>query len=190
MKSMSELSHEFLKGALHRQAFCVDGTLGSGRDSAFFLEQGADLVCAYEVCEELYEQSCEKLASPHFHAFLKSHEFAGEDLEAAGRFVDAAVFNFGFDPRAITGSCTKAESSLKAVLAVLDAMKIRGRMSLVFYMHEEGQKEYRLIMDAINCRQDTDLLECRRCDHPGAPILVCVEKKKAVQPSEKGVKWN
>lgn len=37
MKSMVDLSHEFLKPVLHKQAICVDATLGQGKDTDFFL---------------------------------------------------------------------------------------------------------------------------------------------------------
>lgn len=33
MKSMVDLSHEFLKPVLHKQAICVDATLGQGKDT-------------------------------------------------------------------------------------------------------------------------------------------------------------
>ncbi|WP_288001727.1 hypothetical protein [Holdemanella sp.] len=36
MKSMVDLSHEFLKPVLHKQAICVDATLGQGKDTDFF----------------------------------------------------------------------------------------------------------------------------------------------------------
>ena len=39
MKSMVDLSHEFLKPVLHKQAICVDATLGQGKDTDFFLSQ-------------------------------------------------------------------------------------------------------------------------------------------------------
>ena len=44
MKSMVDLSHEFLKPVLHKQAICVDATLGQGKDTDFFLSQNVHKV--------------------------------------------------------------------------------------------------------------------------------------------------
>ena len=38
MKSMVELSHDFLLPTLHSQAICIDATLGKGKDAQFFLD--------------------------------------------------------------------------------------------------------------------------------------------------------
>ena len=49
MKSMVDLSHEFLKPVLHKQAICVDATLGQGKDTDFFLSQNVHKVYGFEI---------------------------------------------------------------------------------------------------------------------------------------------
>lgn len=49
MKSMVDVSHEFLKPVLHKQAICVDATLGQGKDTDFFLSQNVHKVYGFEI---------------------------------------------------------------------------------------------------------------------------------------------
>ena len=49
MKSMVDLSHEFLKSVLHKQAICVDATLGQGKDTDFFLSQNVHKVYGLKI---------------------------------------------------------------------------------------------------------------------------------------------
>lgn len=55
MKSMVDLSHEFLKSVLHKQAICVDATLGQGKDTDFFLSQNVHKVYGFEIQRDVFE---------------------------------------------------------------------------------------------------------------------------------------
>ena len=61
MKSMVDLSHEFLKPALHKQAICVDATLGQGKDTDFFLSQNVHKVYGFEIQRDVFESTKERL---------------------------------------------------------------------------------------------------------------------------------
>lgn len=61
MQAMTQLAHDFLKPILHSQAICVDGTLGRGRDTLFFIEQNVGRVFYYEIQSDLFEQFQNKL---------------------------------------------------------------------------------------------------------------------------------
>lgn len=183
MKSMSELAHEFVLPALHAKALCIDGTLGYGRDSAFFLSQGVRFVHAWEIQADLCTQAKETFlhAQDRFVLHECGHEEIGtwyESFESKDAGVDAAIFNFGYNPKTLTGICTKAETSYAAVMACFEALRIKGRMALVFYPHEEGRKEYDRIYPALCSMSDADLLEIRVPDHADSPFLLCVQKRK------------
>ncbi len=178
MKSMSDLAHQFLKPAIHAQAVCIDATLGRGRDSRFFLENNAGTVFAYEIQPELAELCRKQIDSPKFSVRLKRHEQMAEDFQE-GEYVDAVVFNFGYDPHTLSGVHTHCRTSLAAVMAATDLLRARGRMALVFYPHEEGRKEREAITEALLQRTDIDLLESARIDKPESPVLLCVEKRRA-----------
>ena len=57
MKSVVEISHDFLKPALHKQAVCLDATMGNGKDTRFFLNQGVRKVIAFEIQQDIFEKT-------------------------------------------------------------------------------------------------------------------------------------
>ena len=57
MKSMVDVSHEFLKPVLHKQAICVDATLGQGKDTDFFLSQNVHKVYGFEIQRDVFEST-------------------------------------------------------------------------------------------------------------------------------------
>lgn len=177
MKSMSELSHQFLKPALHQQAICIDGTLGYGRDAGFFLEQGAKHVYAYEIQPNLLAAALQNLSDPRIHALAKSHDQIGHDLGHLQGKVDAVIFNFGYDPHTLQGIATTTDSSLAAIQAAVRLLRIKGRMALVFYPHPQGMQEKEAIFKWL----ETQLhLETTYICHPfkhNSPSLLCIEKR-------------
>lgn len=174
MESMSELSHRFVKEALHRQAICIDATLGHGHDAAFFLSQGVRRVIAYEIQPELACKTGQALADSRLEVRTCSHASMERDLQ--GQAVDAVVFNFGYDPKNPSGIHTRTESSFPAVLAALNLLRPKGRMALVFYSHPEGRKEQIRIRQLLARREDIDCQEVRHPFKPAAPVLYCIEK--------------
>ena len=71
MRSMVDESHLFLKPALHRRAVCVDATLGHGKDTAFFLSEGVQKVFAFEIQENILQNTMKKLEDPKVQAFCQ-----------------------------------------------------------------------------------------------------------------------
>lgn len=180
MTGMSEIAHQYVLPALHKQALCIDGTLGYGRDSLFFLKNHARFVHAWEIQDDLIEQVKTDFATYGTRFILHpcGHEQIGAWHQKEKQSVDAAIFNFGYNPRTLSGICTKADTSLQAVLAVFDALRPKGRMALVFYPHEEGRKEYDQIYAALSEREDADLLEIRVPDKPDSPFVLGVARRR------------
>ncbi len=181
---MSELSHDFLKPVLHGQAICIDGTLGYGRDTRFFLDQGVRQVFAYEIQPDLLENTTKQIEDPRLAARGWSHDQMGHDLKSLKGKVDAVVFNFGFDPHTLEGIVTHPSSSLKAVQSAVELLRIKGRLALVFYPHPEGVQEQEMIFQWLKSQNG---LETTYISHPfkqNSPSLLCIEKRhlpRAVQ---------
>ena len=74
MRSAVEMSHLFLREALHPQAICVDATLGHGKDAQFFLEQGCRQVIAFEIQEDVLTDTIQRIADPRLEAYCQGHE--------------------------------------------------------------------------------------------------------------------
>jgi hypothetical protein len=184
MKSMVELAHMFLKPALHKQAVCIDATLGQGKDAAYFFKHGAKKVYGFEIQEEVLENTLSVLNNPKLIGILDSHanlkEHIGPGLLEG---IDAIVFNFGYYPKYGPGIETQADTSLAAVQSALAYLKVKGRMALVFYGHEQGRKEARQIEDWL-LKQDPHVLAMQKIvqmNADTAPFLICIEKKKSVK---------
>lgn len=111
MKSMVDLSHEFLLPALHSQAICIDATLGHGKDATFFLEQGVHKVYGFEIQEEVGRETENKIHNSRLHVLLKGHEH----LDCIIEDIDAIIFNFGYCPHGNKAITTLANTSLTAV---------------------------------------------------------------------------
>ncbi len=175
MESITTWAHTFLKPALHHQALCLDATLGYGHDSAFFLEQGVHTVYAYELQESLGRQTQTKLASKKLCLFLHNHATLQDDLAFLKGKLDAAVFNFGYDPKT-KETLTQVNSSLKAVQATISLLRHKGRLALVFYDHPQGRQEQEAIMAWLKQNPDVDVLCIQHPFKPTAPCLVGIEK--------------
>ena len=74
MKSMVDLSHEFLKPVLHKQAICVDATLGQGKDTDFFLSQNVHKVYGFEIQRDVFESTKERLDDQRTCFYNVGHE--------------------------------------------------------------------------------------------------------------------
>lgn len=180
MKTMTEIAHDFLVPVLHRQAVCVDGTLGAGMDARFFLSHHAAKVFAFEIVPEIAQAAGQAINDCHLQVFACSHALAADLLaEYAGK-IDACIFNFGYFPKQKDGLTTKSESSRQAVETLFSFLKIRGRMALVFYPHEEGQREAACILERMEELEEDTLARVLMVRHPfkdNAPWVLLVEKR-------------
>lgn len=185
MQAMTQLAHDFLKPILHGQAICVDGTLGRGRDTLFFIEQNVGRVFYYEIQSDLFEQfqnqlhqkmTLESSKVPHVIGYCHSHEMIGNDLSAYQGQIDAMIFNYGYDPKTLSGVATQASSSLNALKQSVQLLRKKGRIALVFYPHAEGQQEKEVLMDWLQSQTNLHVLEIRHPFKSNSPSLVCLEK--------------
>lgn len=176
MKSMVELSHDFLKKALHSQAVCMDGTVGNGKDSQFLLDAGVKKVYGFEIQKEVLENTKNKISDSRFVAILAGHEkldaYVSED-------VDAMIFNFGFCPFGDKTITTLPETSLQAVQKGLKRLKIKGRMALVMYPHQYGEIEQNEIETFLKTlpAHAFQIEKIKSLNVENMPYLICIERR-------------
>lgn len=173
MKSMVDLSHEFLLPALHSQAICIDATLGHGKDATFFLEQGVHKVYGFEIQEEVGRETENKIHNSRLHVLLKGHEH----LDCISEDIDAIIFNFGYCPHGNKAITTLANTSLTAVQKGLNHLKRRGRMALVFYPHEKGLEEAQVIQDYLESLSGFEMIQMKKLGQENVPFLIWIEKR-------------
>lgn len=178
MKSIVEQSHDFLLPVLHRQAICIDATLGHGKDTRFFLNQNTKLVYGFEIQEDVLIETTKTINSKHFKGILDGHENMDQYVQTE---VDGIIFNFGYCPGLDNQIMTQAKTSLIAIIKALNLLKTKGRMALVFYPHEQGRQEATLIEDYLmSLSSSVYYVEKRiQLNQVGSPYLIGIEKLKS-----------
>lgn len=183
MKSMVAISHDFLKPALHKQARAIDATLGQGQDTLFFLKARAARIAAFEVQADVAARTMERIGSSKVQVYLTGHEHMQESLPSDWvENTDAILFNFGYCPHENPQIQTRPKTSLEAVQQALTMLKVKGRMALVFYPHEDWEEESALIEDFL-MTLDPHVFAIQKViqlNAKKAPFVVCLEKKKSI----------
>lgn len=175
MKSMVDLSHEFLKPALHKQAICVDATLGQGKDTDFFLSQNVRIVYGFEIQRDVFESTKERLDDQRTCFYNVGHEHMEEYIHEE---VDAILFNFGYFPKGDPKITTQSSSSVSAVRQALNLLKVKGRMALVMYPHESGQEEARCMEEFLKTQTSIQVQKVQNLLVDHCPYLLLIEKRR------------
>ncbi len=175
MKSMVELSHDFLLPVLHSQAICVDATLGQGKDTQFFLGHHVKKVYGFEIQEDVFLNTKKNLNDSRFEGYLLGHEHMDEVIHEN---VDAIIFNFGYFPSGNKEITTNVSSSVEAVKKAYRLLKIKGRMVLVLYPHEAGHIEAIKIEECVQTFSDCQVHKLTNFMQENCPYLILIEKRR------------
>ena len=168
MKSMVDLSHEFIRPVLHKQAICVDATLGQGKDTDFFLSQNVHKVYGFESTKE-------RLDDQRTCFYNVGHEHMEEYIHEE---VDAILFNFGYFPKGDPKITTQSSSSVSAVRQALNLLKVKGRMALVMYPHESGQEEAKCMEQFLKTQTTIQVQKVQNLLVDYCPYLLLIEKRR------------
>lgn len=175
MKSMVDLSHEFIRPVLHKQAICVDATLGQGKDTNFFLSQNVRIVYGFEIQRDVFESTKERLGNQRTCFYNVGHEHMEEYIHEE---VDAILFNFGYFPKGDPKITTQSSSSVSAVRQALNLLKVKGRMALVMYPHESGQEEAKCIEELLKAQENIQVQKVQNLLVEHCPYLLLIEKRR------------
>lgn len=147
------LAHAFLAAHIRPGDFCIDATVGRGRDTLFLAQLvGANgQVVGLDIQAEAIDSTRNLLADHGFPAQTSSPSAPEEPVTATTRIrlyedchshiaryaapesVDAIVFNFGWLPGGDHSRFSTAATSVPAVQAALELLKPGGVMSLSLY---------------------------------------------------------
>lgn len=175
MKSMVDLSHEFLKPVLHKQAICVDATLGQGKDTDFFLSQNVRRIYGFEIQRDVFESTKKRLGNQRTCFFHVGHEYMQDYIHEE---VDAIIFNFGYFPSGNHDITTHSSSSVSAVKQALSLLKVKGRMALVMYPHESGVKEAKCIEELLKVQENIQVQKVQNLLVEHCPYLLLIGKRR------------
>lgn len=140
----TQLAHKIWDEYLTKDSVAVDATLGTGRDALYLAERAAR-VYGFDIQKEALEQSRELLRDFRNVEFIQdSHDRMKEYVQEA----DIIVFNLGYLPRGDQTITTRGETTLEAIRASLDIIRVNGLISIAMYTgHEEGKRESRMVLD-------------------------------------------
>ena len=171
---MVEISHEFLKPALHAQAICVDATIGNGKDSVFFLQQNVKKIYGFEIQEDVLNNV--PIRDDRWIPILNGHETMDQYIHQE---VDAVIFNFGFCPNGNPDITTLPKTSVMAVEKALKLLKRKGRMALVLYPHQYGKEEQNEIENIVKRLDNHEFqifkIQAMNVEH--MPYMIAIEKR-------------
>lgn len=179
------IAHEFLRQRIQPGSFCIDGTAGRGRDTAFLcrLTGPTGKVLAFDIQQEAIDSTNALLRAEGLtsvgQAVLDSH--AHVDQYADPGTVDAVVFNFGYLPGGDHRIFTRPETSIEAIQKSLVLLKDHGVLcACVYHGGDTGYEERDALMDyfsTIDPKQYT-VLVCDFKNRPGdPPIAVFILKE-------------
>ena len=175
MKSMVDLSHEFLKPVLHKQAICVDATLGQGKDTDFFLSQNVRRIYGFEIQRDVFESTKKRLGNQRTCFFHVGHEYMQDYIHEE---VDAIIFNFGYFPSGNHDITTHSSSSVSAVKQALSLLKVKGRMALVMYPHDTGKEEAICVEEFLKTQTTIQVQKVQNLLVDHCPYLLLIEKRR------------
>lgn len=175
MKSMVDLSHEFIRPVLHKQAICVDATLGQGKDTDFFLSQNVHKVYGFEIQRDVFESTKERLDDQRTCFYNVGHEHMEEYIHEE---VDAILFNFGYFPKGDPKITTQSSSSVSAVRQALNLLKVKGRMALVMYPHDTGKEEAICVEEFLKTQTTIQVQKVQNLLVAHCPYLLLIEKRR------------
>ena len=126
---------DFLAARLADPRLCIDATCGNGGDTAFLCrlvgEEGR--VLGFDIQPEAIASTRQNLARKGFAAELHCDSHANLLQYVQPGTADAVMFNFGWLPGADHGVFSRAQSSIPALEAALEALRPGGVLSAILY---------------------------------------------------------
>ena len=147
-------SHQFMAAHVGEGAFCIDATAGKGRDTLFLcnLVGESGRVLALDIQADAVAQTTALLTAEgvmhRARVVQDCHSHLGD--YAAPASADAIMFNFGWLPGGDHNTFSHADTSVAAVRAALDLLKVGGVMTLcLYYGRQNGTAERDAVLDFL-----------------------------------------
>lgn len=151
-------AHALLEDHIQPGDQVLDATVGNGHDFVFLMNQvGPDgRVIGFDIQRQALHATRERISQLDevcdYNLYLESHALLADYVDPQS--LSAVVFNLGYLPRADKSVVTKADSTLKAIEAGLEALKTGGLMTIMVYWGHEGGQEERQAVE--NYLEDLD----------------------------------
>lgn len=163
----------------------VDATAGNGNDTLFLAEHVGEhgKVYAFDIQQAALDATAKRLDSllERTELILDSHANIAQYVQAP---IGGAMFNLGYLPRSEDLSIiTKPDSTIKAIITLLELLKVGGIITVSVYDgHEGGSEERDALLQFVKTLHQADvhviryeLLNVRN----NPPFLIAFEKLRA-----------
>lgn len=168
----------------------VDATAGNGNDTLFLAEHVGERgkVYAFDIQQAALDATAKRLDSllERTELILDSHANIAQYVQAP---IGGAMFNLGYLPRSEDLSIiTKPDSTIKAIITLLELLKVGGIITVSVYDgHEGGSEERDALLQFVKTLHQADvhviryeLLNVRN----NPPFLIAFEKLRAFNDLE------
>ncbi len=187
LKGATQIVNYLLPQWVHEGDVVIDATCGNGNDTLTLanLVGTNGKVYGFDIQELAIASTEKKLIKNEVfdraslicdsHALMKEH---------VKEEVDFIIFNLGYLPRADKTITTLVDSTLKAIEAGLDLLKLHGIMVVVIYPgHEEGYQEKNAVLEYVQNleQQHVDVMKIDFINQKNNPPIVIALEKKYMQ---------
>jgi len=179
--TISDEAKERVAQVLQQGEVAVDATMGNGWDTLFLAEQVGPkgLVFGFDVQQEAVTATEKRLRRADLlecgTLLLRGHQEMAEIVPAG---VGAVMFNLGYLPYAKREVVTRAETTLAALDAAAELLRVGGLLTVICYRgHAGGQEEARAVLDWAAAQKESFLLKGPE-DFPDGehPVLLSLQK--------------
>ncbi|MEG0259084.1 MAG: class I SAM-dependent methyltransferase [Lysinibacillus sp.] len=165
----------------------VDATAGNGHDTLFLAQLVGDdgQVFAFDVQKSAVDATLNRLLDNALeHRALVLHAGHEQVAKYVQKPVAAAIFNLGYLPGSDHDIITRPNTTIQAIQALLDLLKVGGVIVLVIYHGHEGGKEERdAVIDYVSAlpQKYVHVLRYEFLNQQNdPPFIIALEKVKAL----------
>lgn len=146
LQRVLQYAQQLLKDSIEEGDTVVDATAGNGHDTLFLAQLVGDngQVYAFDIQKSAVDATLNRLLDHALeHRALVLHAGHEQVAKYVQKPVAAAIFNLGYLPGSDHDIITKPNTTIQAIQALLDLLKVGGIIVLVIYHGHEGGKEER-----------------------------------------------
>ena len=178
-KSILNKVKQICENNLKQNDLAIDMTSGNGNDMLFLssiLTKGH--VFGFDIQEKAILNSKKLLKEnniTNYTLFKENHENVNKVLKNYKNKISLILFNLGYLPSSNKKILTKSTSTLNALKESFELLNNKGIILMVFYPHEEGKKEEKVVKDYLN-KEKIKYNEYHNTDNVNSPFLIEIKR--------------
>ena len=174
--NINTVNHRWIREESDHLSVAVDATCGGGNDT-LFLSSIAERVIAMDIQKEAVLKTQKKTAEcSNVELYCMDHS---RMLEVVKGPVDLICFNLGYLPYSSVPLITSAKTTLPALEAARQCLKVGGILSVACYIgHPGGYEEWEAVKEWIEIHCQNWEIRTYSDGRENAPILYFMKKNR------------